>query len=62
MAEWKEGDRASEALDRDDMVRLMHDYGPTISRCVCGRLRVSGFVCDICGESDGVHWGERKRS
>lgn len=57
MARWKKGDMASVQLDKKDMLSLAQTY-IAFRRCVCGRLKVSGYLCPHCDDEIGLNWGE----
>lgn len=44
MAEFKSED--------EDYIRVMSNYGPTLSRCSGGRLQVRGYICPHCDSDD----------
>lgn len=44
--------KSGQRLDNLDSQHCMDVYGPSLTRCVGGRLRVDGFICPHCSSDN----------
>ena len=56
MDEHERGTMASDEQDSRDMRNLAYNH-LSLTRCVCGRLKRNGYICDFCHDFQGLHFG-----